>query len=1091
MLKADVTIPIAKEKRSEYVWVAAVRLPDGRKKYTWDADVMTPLPRFEHDEDNTCDICGACCLEVLYEFRCYRRRAQNEKALREGREREERERYLDPAVSYISKECGRGLLGVQSEASKLRVELLGALRDAQRMAEATRVGQVLTQVRFLQELDEGSKRLAVQKQKDEDMSKYVEGILGKITAWAMRRGFFDHFAQAVKGGWAPDSFVQHGGVELLAKWLNESPEHLDKDWRSVGETLTIVAGVAASAAVETAASLLPLLHAIAQRLGAGAKAQLSSKAEAGMVQIVVGKMKDMTPKQDIPEVLQDFSKRPGEPWRRFTVTVDLMHRVRTALEDAHSARTVAQWKNTKTDFRASATNILARAGSLKDGPWKALSQLEDRMIQSVEASFDAIASKAAKRESAAESRKQLEKQDLFEKEVASLSELAKDGQLCDATHGGLESVIAAMQEVRTRMKEGLKSPKADPALSAAEAACRRFCERPERRSRQRRWLRQQGLGHCRELLETRGLLDSLGELAVEARGSAAQLPERWQAAGLPKRVCRGLLAAVASGRLRKNKFDILDNEVPHGWTREFSQTVGMHYFKRMYGKGTEWVWPTEEEPAETIDEPPEPGVRAPRPQPGQAGYVVKEDNGATHCLLCGSSEPGHFSSKTHETATQHWDRLIDAAQGLRLEFKAELGLDACNVPDDRFAAVTAGLQTAWFGELASCLLAVKAPDHIHKLFWHRVIRPHLPGDSTPSAVLVAFQEMFKAARVHECSVEGAAGGPGQPGASPAVQRAQEASRQLQSKLDAHGRILTRDSAACTELVALVRELKTHLDACGREQPAAAQEALRTGREAVLQYNESPARSRRAHEWLRRYGLGHCARLLEDAALLDRLLDLAADPGLARGFGVPRRCLGSIAAALSDGRLIEEDLRPGPLPEGWELKLSNSTGLHYFIHRDGKQQWEWPELPELPPEALKEPPALSRACPSAGSGSAEEAAYIIRTTDRPPWCLLCGTEVEAGHTGTTSHATAVAHWKDLAARLDGLALDLQQGRKSLAKHPQWCRGIREALHGELHTAICGRHASRVPAQVEAAFWHRVVKPQLACFDGPAGSPSKPS
>ena len=39
---------------------------------------MMPLETFQVKADNTCDICGACCTEQLYEFRCYKKKATNE-----------------------------------------------------------------------------------------------------------------------------------------------------------------------------------------------------------------------------------------------------------------------------------------------------------------------------------------------------------------------------------------------------------------------------------------------------------------------------------------------------------------------------------------------------------------------------------------------------------------------------------------------------------------------------------------------------------------------------------------------------------------------------------------------------------------------------------------------------------------------------------------------------------------------------------------------------------------------------------------------------------------------------------------------------
>ena len=64
-------VPVAKDQRAGYVWVAGAK--GSRKRYTWNVDRMEPLPPFKDADDNTCDVCGCSCTEVLYEFRCYRR----------------------------------------------------------------------------------------------------------------------------------------------------------------------------------------------------------------------------------------------------------------------------------------------------------------------------------------------------------------------------------------------------------------------------------------------------------------------------------------------------------------------------------------------------------------------------------------------------------------------------------------------------------------------------------------------------------------------------------------------------------------------------------------------------------------------------------------------------------------------------------------------------------------------------------------------------------------------------------------------------------------------------------------------------------
>ena len=94
------------------MWVAKPNPKTGQEDvemYTWDAENMMECPKFDIKEDNTCDVCGACCTEVLYEFRCYKREVGASNF----------QRKLHPCKAFIDKFCGRNLLGVQSETSQV------------------------------------------------------------------------------------------------------------------------------------------------------------------------------------------------------------------------------------------------------------------------------------------------------------------------------------------------------------------------------------------------------------------------------------------------------------------------------------------------------------------------------------------------------------------------------------------------------------------------------------------------------------------------------------------------------------------------------------------------------------------------------------------------------------------------------------------------------------------------------------------------------------------------------------------------------------------------------------------------------------
>jgi len=138
LISEGVDVPVAKDQRSKYVWVALARGREAgskgdltkeaepaqrTKKYTWNAEEIVPVDtKLARDIDLRCDLCGLDCTEVLYEFRCYPRMRAKEPRPAGGRR-------LHPFVSYISKECGKGLLGLQTEASKLRESIYRLVSD--------------------------------------------------------------------------------------------------------------------------------------------------------------------------------------------------------------------------------------------------------------------------------------------------------------------------------------------------------------------------------------------------------------------------------------------------------------------------------------------------------------------------------------------------------------------------------------------------------------------------------------------------------------------------------------------------------------------------------------------------------------------------------------------------------------------------------------------------------------------------------------------------------------------------------------------------------------------------------------------------
>ena len=60
---------IGTDHRYKYVWVVL----NIRGLYTVNPDDMAPLEQYAQKKDNTCDVCGAHCTEVLHRMRCYLR----------------------------------------------------------------------------------------------------------------------------------------------------------------------------------------------------------------------------------------------------------------------------------------------------------------------------------------------------------------------------------------------------------------------------------------------------------------------------------------------------------------------------------------------------------------------------------------------------------------------------------------------------------------------------------------------------------------------------------------------------------------------------------------------------------------------------------------------------------------------------------------------------------------------------------------------------------------------------------------------------------------------------------------------------------
>jgi len=211
--------------------------------------------------------------------------------------------------------------------------------------------------------------------------------------------------------------------------------------------------------------------------------------------------------------------------------------------------------------------------------------------------------------------------------------------------------------------------------------------------------------------------------------------------------------------------------------------------------------------------------------------------------------------------------------------------------------------------------------------------------------------------------------------------------------------------------------------------------------------------------------------------------------------MPRSCLTRLSAALGDGRLAADALALGPLPPGWETRISSSTGLSYFVNKDGAQRWDRPAPPDDPEEPLDFPvaPFATSLFSTAGLGSTADNGFLVSlgSSAEPPkrHCLLCDEAAGSEHIRGAKHSVAAAEWKELITRAHPLLREIQQGSSTLRQQPPMRRSaLQVAWRGELLAALRGKGEGsgiRIQPRIEAVLWHRVVEPCVASL----GSSSK--
>eukprot|EP00928_Gymnodinium_smaydae_P076622 TRINITY_DN5966_c0_g1_i1.p1 TRINITY_DN5966_c0_g1~~TRINITY_DN5966_c0_g1_i1.p1 ORF type:complete len:661 (-),score=165.14 TRINITY_DN5966_c0_g1_i1:63-2045(-) len=653
------------------------------------------------------------------------------------------------------------------------------------------------------------------------------------------------------------------------------------------------------------------------------------------------------------------------PFSRLAATLSLFERANAltlSLQGEKASYSAAELRHLRTELEDSGSQ-LRMFGPPLAGAWLPLQDQEARLTK-------AFADDLERRAKAVDARHEAEQREAeaasgrrAEELATTLEAFAGSERLRSHPNEALEELISNIVELRALVKQGLTGGAGvgavTLALRRAESAGKQHCLRPEALNRLRRWLREEGLSCSVELLEARGFLDRLLDEGADD-GDAAQLKlsESLRSAALPEHPRKALENAYASKKLRPSLFTIRDEEVPAGWTRGFSSSVGLHYYKRKGSEDCQWIWPESNASKAVIDEPAKPESRVGFSQrEGAPQYVEQNKLGSLHCALCGEDGDDHFDSSNHKRALRRWNSLADLVQTLRLDFQEDVRAalkDDCKADALWTALEVPGLSVAWFAELWRRISSTNAPEKIKRRFWHGVVRPRMPtGNATAAAVLVALRDILETARLPEILVprksnSAASTGAGSALNSAAVEHALDAARKLRAQLDAEGRMLHPDRAGCVELQGCIKALNSDFAACSGPGRAASEprlapaaEALEAGHAALRWHYEREIRARRAKEWLQRQELDDIIAPMQESAILGRLLDVARKPALAAGV-LSELQLARLTAALADGRLSVEDLAPGALPSGWELKTSSSTGLQYYFRAStNTTQWEWP------------------------------------------------------------------------------------------------------------------------------------------------------
>ncbi|OLP91527.1 Leukotriene A-4 hydrolase [Symbiodinium microadriaticum] len=295
---------------------------------------------------------------------------------------------------------------------------------------------------------------------------------------------------------------------------------------------------------------------------------------------------------------------------------------------------------------------------------------------------------------------------------------------------------------------------------------------------------------------------------------------------------------------------------------------------------------------------------------------------------------------------------------------------------------------------------------------------------------------------------------------------------------ANGKLRERSSSGLQDCLGKMKRLgdsMQHLEQLDKSaKTAQSVDTWEAGRAAVKGFCQLKVRCSKALHWLQKRQLGHCAKLLDSAGLLESL-ELVKDAQKLKSLGLPFRCQELLISCAENDGLAPGHLEPKleEVPDVWEQRTSRNLNLQYFQKvGSSAMSWEWP-LPaglvawrtdgsagELL-QQQEEDQLLASARRISGAPKPGCPAFVAEGS-----CLLCQQDATDSHWASPEHRKHAAYWKQLADRLAMICVDLQRLPEEASQS-----GLAAAWRGELWQAL--RMPPLPPATVLAVFWRRVV------------------